>query len=239
MFANWLARLVPNTTSVHRRPEGAAFLTVTKGLYGCSAMAYLAVNIPVRASRGRFMHCAYSDSCVGHCVTERPLNAEPVVAAGANVASAADWHPGLEASDGRDTGNGHDGGARRNELIFPIRPKAGETAIFGIAADMIADDRERYKNTRLGEVRILANYFHSHVLRINGFNAETELLVSARELDCLKWTTAGKTAWEASVILGISERTVRFHLNAAREKLKCATTAQAVAKAVGYQLIDI
>ena len=39
--------------------------------------------------------------------------------------------------------------------------------------------------------------------------------MSARELDCLKWTAAGKTAWEASVILGISEQTVRFHLNTA------------------------
>ena len=50
---------------------------------------------------------------------------------------------------------------------------------------------------------------------------------------------AGKTAWEASVILGISERTVRFHLNAAREKLDCATTTQAVAKAITQHLIDL
>jgi DNA-binding CsgD family transcriptional regulator len=63
--------------------------------------------------------------------------------------------------------------------------------------------------------------------------------VSARELDCLKWTAAGKTALEASIILGISERTVRFHLNAAREKLGCVTTTQAVAKAIVNQLIDV
>jgi DNA-binding CsgD family transcriptional regulator len=49
----------------------------------------------------------------------------------------------------------------------------------------------------------------------------------------------GKTAWEASVILGISERTVRSHLNAAREKLDCTTTAQAVAKAVMQHSIDV
>ena len=55
--------------------------------------------------------------------------------------------------------------------------------------------------------------------------------------NCLKGVAAGKTAWEASVILGISERTVRFHLNAAREKLNCLTTTQAVAKAVSQQLI--
>ena len=88
-------------------------------------------------------------------------------------------------------------------------------------------------------MRILASYFHHHILRLQGDETEAEILISARELDCLKWTAAGKSAWEASVILGISERTVRFHLNSAREKLKCATTTQAVAKAVSRQLIAI
>jgi DNA-binding CsgD family transcriptional regulator len=76
-------------------------------------------------------------------------------------------------------------------------------------------------------------------LRLHGHQSDQQILLSARELDCLKWTAAGKTAWEASIILGISERTVRFHLNAAREKLNCATTTQAVAKAVANHLIDI
>jgi DNA-binding CsgD family transcriptional regulator len=67
-----------------------------------------------------------------------------------------------------------------------------------------------------------------NVLRIYGKGTADHMMVSARELDCLKWNAAGKTAWEASVILGISERTVRFHLNIAR--LNCATTTQAVAK---------
>jgi DNA-binding CsgD family transcriptional regulator len=103
---------------------------------------------------------------------------------------------------------------------------------------MLQGVSEAQEQTVVRELRVLANYFHNHVLRINGHDSDDELLISARELDCLKWTAAGKTAWEASVILGISERTVRYHLNAAREKLECATTIQAVAKAVANQLID-
>ena len=72
--------------------------------------------------------------------------------------------------------------------------------------------------------------------RLRGRGNEKAFIVSAREIDCLKWMAAGKTAWEVSTILGISERTVRFHLNAAREKLQCTTTTQAVAKAVSQQL---
>jgi DNA-binding CsgD family transcriptional regulator len=88
------------------------------------------------------------------------------------------------------------------------------------------------------DFQILGNYFHQHIMRIYGHDASNEMLITARELDCLKWMAAGKTAWEASVILGISERTVRFHLNAAREKLNCLTTTQAVAKAVLQRLIS-
>ncbi|MBX9590256.1 MAG: helix-turn-helix transcriptional regulator [Hyphomonadaceae bacterium] len=103
---------------------------------------------------------------------------------------------------------------------------------------MPADDWHGQKKAIQREFQVLASYFHQHILRIYGNDAESQILVSARELDCLKWVAAGKTAWEASVILGISERTVRFHLNAAREKLNCLTTTQAVAKAVSQQLIE-
>ena len=91
----------------------------------------------------------------------------------------------------------------------------------------------------LRQLRVLGSYFHEHILRLHGHHSERQILLSARELDCLKWTAEGKTAWEASVILGITERTVRFHLNAAREKLQCTTTAQAVAKAVKDNMIDV
>jgi DNA-binding CsgD family transcriptional regulator len=79
----------------------------------------------------------------------------------------------------------------------------------------------------------------AHMLRRNGSYALDDLVVSARELDCLRWMAAGKSAWEASVILGISERTVRFHLNSAREKLDCTTTTQAVAILVSQKLIAV
>lgn len=87
------------------------------------------------------------------------------------------------------------------------------------------------------ELKLLGSYFHAHICRIIGRQSTCDDL-SERELDCLQWTAAGKTAWEAGVILGLTERTVRFHLNTAREKLKCATTAQAVAKAVAGGFIS-
>lgn len=55
---------------------------------------------------------------------------------------------------------------------------------------------------------------------------------TVREKETLKWSYEGKTAWEIGVILSISERTVKFHLNNIYQKLNVTNRSQAVAKAI-------
>jgi DNA-binding CsgD family transcriptional regulator len=61
--------------------------------------------------------------------------------------------------------------------------------------------------------------------------------LTPREVECLKWTMEGKTAWEVGTILGISERTAVLHVNNAAHKLECTTKHQAVVKAIRLGLI--
>jgi len=60
--------------------------------------------------------------------------------------------------------------------------------------------------------------------------AEEEPALTARERDCLAFVADGRTDWEIAVLLGISEATIRFHLNNARRKLGAVNRAQAVAR---------
>jgi DNA-binding CsgD family transcriptional regulator len=62
--------------------------------------------------------------------------------------------------------------------------------------------------------------------------------LSSRELECLGWTTEGKTAWEVGRILGISEQTAVRHLNNATHKLGCVNKHQAVARALRSGLLE-
>lgn len=62
--------------------------------------------------------------------------------------------------------------------------------------------------------------------------------LTPRELEALRWTMAGKTAWEVGAVLGISERTAVLHINNAMHKLKCVNKHQAVLKALRLGLID-
>lgn len=56
--------------------------------------------------------------------------------------------------------------------------------------------------------------------------------LSEREIDCMRWAAAGKTSWETAIILGISERTVNFHLRNACCKLQAPNRRAAVAVAL-------
>ena len=61
--------------------------------------------------------------------------------------------------------------------------------------------------------------------------------LTPRELDALRWTMEGKTAWEVGSILGISERTAVLHIQNAMKKLGAISKHQAVLKALRLGLI--
>lgn len=62
--------------------------------------------------------------------------------------------------------------------------------------------------------------------------------LSEREIAALTWSARGKTSDEIAVILGLSKRTIDFHIDNARAKLGVATRIQAVVKAVSGKLIE-
>jgi DNA-binding CsgD family transcriptional regulator len=62
--------------------------------------------------------------------------------------------------------------------------------------------------------------------------------LTPREVECLRWTMEGKTAWEVGRILSISEQTAVRHVNNATHKLSCVNKHQAVLKALRLGLIS-
>jgi DNA-binding CsgD family transcriptional regulator len=226
MFESLHTCLLSQCAVVAERAEGVAFFRAAKDLYELASINYACVNISIAGRSRYFTHCVYSDTCVKQLTSSDPVRFE----------LKNESRPGLGSIHVPANGTG-----RRSptQVILTLNKRRGETAFFGIISAIEPTRPSGQHDTMLREYRILANYFHGHVLRMNGYESDQEILISARELDCLKWTAAGKTASEASIILGISERTVRFHLNAAREKLDCVTTTQAVAKAIANQLIEI
>ncbi len=86
-----------------------------------------------------------------------------------------------------------------------------------------------------------------HLVGIYASNKVRELVGSSttrprhrltpRELECLKWAAAGKTSWEISQILNISQHTADWYLASAARKLHASNRTHAVAEGFRFGLI--
>jgi len=226
MLASILSELVDDRSAVVERDKGVAFLSAAREIYRLSDIWYLCVNIP-RFSSGSFVHCSFSGDMASQAITAKAVPMQ-------RLAEIRAVEMARRQSDCKSTSNSDE-----SYCSVQLTSRRGEFALLGFERSTAGNEPDDQIAPEPTELKILGEYFHCHMLRRNGVDTSEALVVSARELDCLRWVAAGKSAWEASVILGISERTVRFHLNSAREKLNCTTTTQAVAKAVAQQLIAV
>ena len=62
--------------------------------------------------------------------------------------------------------------------------------------------------------------------------------LNEREVETLTWAARGKTSAEIAQILGLTKRTIDFHIDNARTKLCAATRTEAVIKAATGRLIE-
>lgn len=86
-------------------------------------------------------------------------------------------------------------------------------------------------------------YFNQALLRVAQGQEKkekiTSAIISAREKEVLIWLKDGKTSWDISKILSISERTVNYHVGNIMKKLDAVSRMHAVAKAACLKLIDL
>lgn len=100
------------------------------------------------------------------------------------------------------------------------------------------DEAAELSSVEFGMVTLAASCAIGRAMQLQGKRARqadpTDL--TPRERECLQWAAIGKSEWEISRILGISEHTSEKHLLNAKTKLGAANRVQAVAEAIrrGY-----
>jgi DNA-binding CsgD family transcriptional regulator len=118
-------------------------------------------------------------------------------------------------------------------LAIPI---VGEAGTEGLA--ILSGPIERLNAMACSLLQIAVHLAFKRATQLNTEPApEMHSTLSARQTECLGWVAQGKTDPEIGIILGVSPRTVRFHLDKAKDKLKVMTRVQAVTKAVKDRLI--
>jgi DNA-binding CsgD family transcriptional regulator len=135
-----------------------------------------------------------------------------------------------------------DGQARfgyRTGVAMALHLPQGRHFFLGVDRDQSLP-KDRSELTRIvADLQLFAVHAQEAALRImmpaSGDPAAPSL--TPREVESLRWTMDGKTAWEVGNILGISERTAVLHVNNAMHKLGCINKHQAVLKALRLGLI--
>jgi DNA-binding CsgD family transcriptional regulator len=240
MFDKLFDDTIGRVEGIVEKRDGDELLKHVKGLYGLSHVAYLCLNLPDAQAGSIYFQGTYSDNWVRFYKTNRLATIDPVAREGLGSIIPLDWdvlrskHP-----DSRfvfDEAVNHGIGA--HGLTFPVRGVHGEIALFHVTADVTDTEWAHVRRTLIRDMQVFAAHFHNRVLQLNGH--ETFQLVSTltpRELDCLRYLASGLNYDGIAGRLKITERTVRFHLENARTKLDCLTTAQALAKAVALGFV--
>lgn len=126
----------------------------------------------------------------------------------------------------------------RNGVSFPLHTPHGEHGILSFITKEKSNSDLMFENVPL--LSFCASYIFNSALQMIKNRPDmmkylTEL--SDREKQCLFWASEGKTSWEIATILGISERTVNFHLTQATNKTDSKNRSQAIAKGITSGII--
>jgi len=127
----------------------------------------------------------------------------------------------------------------RTGIAMALHLPQGRHFFLGVDRDQSLPS-DRLELTRLvADLQLFAVHAQEAALRIMmPANQATDMPnLTPREIESLRWTMDGKTAWEVGNILGISERTAVLHVNNAMHKLGCVNKHQAVLKALRLGMI--
>jgi len=208
---------------------------------GFNRFAYLAIRIPGNP-KAPFVITTYLDDWAIHYQDNDYMNVDPVVTMAGQSMLPFEWlslndkhratkRQRLVLNEAGDFG-------MKGGFTVPIHGPGGAMAALSASSDVSQKEFNSLWEDHKHNIHLMGLYYHVAVEK-SLLDSETPSLLrlTDRERECLLWTARGKTAWETSEILHISEETVVFHLKNAMRKIGVFGKHHAVVKAIMLGLI--
>lgn len=120
----------------------------------------------------------------------------------------------------------------------PIHGPGAAKAMLSVANNSSEEVFQKIFIEKRHELHLISTYAHEKIISLNLHKeSKTDIKLTAREIEILTWTAKGKTRWEISRLLEISEETVKKHIENACKKLNTNNKTQATAVAIMNGLI--
>lgn len=120
-----------------------------------------------------------------------------------------------------------------NGVYFSVHLANGQLGAVSFCGSGAAPEHEK-----IVELNYLSNLIYSKINQISSSDKKPDFDLKKNEINCLKWTSQGKTSWEIASIMGLSEHTVNHYLTSAAHKLDSSNRTHAVSKAIRLKIIS-
>ena len=199
-------------------------------MFGLRHIAYLALA-PGRARRPNII-ATYPQAWVEHYQKSRYHRLDPVVVSLAERRDPFSWEVERAVASPR-LRQFYDEASFfgiRAGLTIPLYDADGPVAALTLATAAGLNELPPGLFSEENVLQLMAVLLHKRAReRIAGPRIVDGVRLSRREYECLEWATAGKSATDIAVILGLAPSTVIDHLSRAKAKLGVRTIVQAVA----------
>lgn len=209
-------------------------------LYGFDGFCISGIPLPGEKVDPYLLLAGWPEGWLEHYGAEDFIHVDPVVRHVKRSTMPFCWSDAPYASDDRAALRVMDDAAAIGlaaGITVPIYRTNGCQALVTFGADRLdlsAADR--------AAIHLFSIYAHDRARSLmdefSGGGRRPPPRLAAREIECLKWSAAGKSAWDISVILHISQRTVEQYLASAAFKLGSVNRVQTVAEAMRHGLIN-
>jgi len=237
MLKPWIEEQLQTLLSVKTKNELVTAISKAAKTLEFEYFAYgLRLSIPLSKPKFELVN-NYPLAWQEHYISNNYLNIDPTVQHGLQTTKPVTWTEDLFSEskpfweDAKSFGLSH-GWAQA------VHSHSGITGMLTLSrsADPLEEQEMINKTPQLVWLTQLAHLgLQEKILPKMHPSIETKL--TPRQVEILRWTADGKTSYEISIILSISERTVNFHINNVLSKLNTNNKTAAVAQALILGLI--
>lgn len=245
-----ISDVLASLEAVDSRESFAALLGKSCDILGYDNYAYTSINTEtiLRSKLSEtiddIMLIANIDSSwLEHYIGNNYSTIDPVILDSIKARAPIVWTEGyradtLSSEEAQMMADARDFGVERG-LSVPIHGPSGELGILCLYSGMQDQDFLTHFDETKHDLHLLAHYSHAMAQsKLRAVGVPKPVPLTAREVEILKWTAEGKTAWEIGSILTISERTVNFHLQNDMVKFGVHNKTHAAAKAMSYGMLS-
>ncbi len=210
--------------------------------YGLENLAYVTTDPISIQTRKPIYRVTYSAAWQEFYQNSEAEKCDPAIINGLREIIPFEWQKVEENAPAQKTflNIAREFGLGNNGFSIPIRDRKGARALVSMTVRHGNQKWAKYSRRYRSELVNIAYLLHERFAQETETDQCEEYLgddLTEREIESLQWTALGKTSEETAIILGVSRRSINFHVNNAKNKLDTMTRSHAVARASALGLI--